>query len=448
MINSLFNFIKKERVILIIILLTFLISLSYAFYFHIRPAVDASAYDQVAMNIVEGRGFRLNTNLPLLKDDVITYQGPFYQYFLAGIYLVFGHHYEAVWIIQSILRALSVLLIFLVCIKIFGRENRLAGWLAGGFLGFYPDLIEMGAMLMTETLFIFFLILVIYIFIHYYEKICFKGVFLLALSFGSAILVRSSIGLFLPVFIFYFCKHKAYKHLFLFLFLICIIMTPWAIRNYSIYHEFLPTMANFGFNLWVGNHERGDGEGGNMPELFQAIEQYGPIEANHYAAGQFKNFVIEHPLAYVKLTATRIIKYFSFIRPMGFWFYQHGWSQFIFIISSAFASVLLFTFGFAGIFAALKKEKNNAKLIYLIIFAFLTCLSVVFFLIETRYRLPIYPFMAVFAGFFIARLIAFKKEYLKYLIISSSALFLLSLINFLIEYDKIIEKLNIIFYGK
>lgn len=224
-----------------------------------------------------------------------------------------------------------------------------------------------------------------------------------------------------------------------------VILTPWTIRNYLVYHEFIPTMANFGFNPWVGNHEGGDGEGGNMPELFEAIDHYGPIGANHYAFNQFKQFVSEHPLTYIKLTATRVMKYFSFIRPMGFWFYQTGLSQFIFVLSSALASVFLFTFGFAGIFAAIKKEKKISQLIYLIVFAFLTCASVVPFLIETRYRLPIYPFMAIFAGFFIARLTAYKKEYLRYLIAAFSALSFFSIINVALEFDKIIEKLGQIF---
>jgi len=133
------------------------------------------------------------------------------------------------------------------------------------------------------------------------------------------------------------------------------------------------------------------------------------------------------------------------MRPMGFWFYQKGWSQLIFVFSSVLASVLLFTLGFAGIFATLKKERKNKKMFYLIAFAFLTCLSIVPFLIETRYRLPIYPFMAIFAGFFVYRFMTFKQEYLKYLIIAFSVLFLNTVLNFILEYNKVIEKLNQIF---
>ena len=442
------NFIKEERVILIICFLVFVVSAAYAFCYRIQPAVDARAYDTVAMNIIKGQGFRLYPEKPLLQDDVITYQGPAYQYFLAIIYFIFGHHYEAVWLIQALLRALSALLIFLICKKIFkAEEYRRIGHIAAIIFGFYPDLIEISAMLLTETFYIFFTILVVYIFFRYYEQIAFKGVFWLGLTTGISILIRSTAGgIFAPVFIFYFWRRKAWKHLIFFLILIAIIMTPWTIRNYRVYHAFIPTMANFGYNLWTGNHEGGDGEGGNVPQHFEVMERYGVIGANSYGIEQFKNFILNHPLTYIKLTITRIVKYFSFIRPMGFWFYQRGLSQFIFIACSAFASVILFTLGFAGIFAVLKKERKNAKLLYLITFASLTFLSVVPIIIETRYRLPIYPFMAVFSGFFVAKFLASKKEYSQYLIAAFSVLLLFSIIDFTLELPKVINKLMIIFH--
>lgn len=438
------KFFKENKTILIICFLVFVATASYAFYFKIRPAVDAWTYDTVAMNIINGHGFRLYPERPLLQDDVINYQGPLYQYFLAGIYLIFGHHYEAVWIIQAFLRAISVLFLFSICRKLFGEWGKRAGWIAAVFLGFYPDLIEISAMLLTETLFIFFLIVILYIFIRYYEMVNFKGVFLLGFSTGIAILIRSTAVFFLPVFLFYFWRRRAYKQMILFLTLILLIMTPWTIRNYLVYHRFIPTMVNIG-NLWVGNHEGSDAD--NKLELVELTKRYGVLGINDYCVQQFKKFIKAHPLTYIKLIAIRAIEYFSFIRPMGFWFYQKGWGQLIFVLSSALASVFLFTFGFAGFFSILKKERQNIPLIYLIILAFLTCASVIPIIVVTRYRFPIYPFMAIFAGFFIARLLAVRKEYLKYLIVSFSILSFFSLINIALEYNKIIEKFGKIFYG-
>lgn len=435
------NFIKEERIILIICFLVFVVSAAYAFYFRIEPAVDARTYDQIATNLIAGNGYRIDKNLPFDKDEAIAYQGPLYAYFLAAIYFVFGHHWEAAWLIQALLRALSALLIFLICKKLFGEgEYRRIGHIAAILFGFYPDLIEIGAMLLTETFFIFLSLTTVYLFARYYEKFSPTALILLGLFFGLAILTRSTIGLFLLPFLFYFLKRKQIGYAILLIFLVALVLTPWAIRNYRVYHEFLPTMANGGYSLHAGNYVGASGEGGVPPNHQEIISRYGVIGANNYNMAQFKNFVRQHPFTYLKLTFERIIKYFSFIRPMGFWFYQRGLGQFIFIMTSALASVILFTFGFAGIFAALKKERQNAPLIYLIVFAFLICIAVVPVVIETRYRLPIYSLMAIFAGFFIGRMLVFKREYLRYLIAAFLILSFFSIINAILEYDKIIEK--------
>ena len=116
-----------DRVALTIALLTFAVSAGYAFAYRINPAVDASAYNQVGWNIAQGHGFRLDLTVPVQKDDIITYQGPLYEYFLAGIYAAFGHHLEAVWIIHALLRAGTALLLVAICQKIFRGDSRRDG---------------------------------------------------------------------------------------------------------------------------------------------------------------------------------------------------------------------------------------------------------------------------------------------------------------------------------
>ncbi len=436
---------KRERVILIIIFLVFAVSAGYAFYHQIRPAVDAAVYDQTAFNIAEGHGFRLHREVSMAEDEIITFQGPIYQYFLAGVYFIFGHNIAAVWIIQALLRAFTALLLYFIAIKIFAQNGRRIGYIAAAVFGFHPDLIEIGAMLMTETLFIFLMVLTVYIFSELFKKPSFFKTIFLGLVFGLAILGRSSVGIFILPFGFYFISRRDYARFVLFLLTLFLVMIPWTVRNYRTYGEFIPTMANFGYNFWVGNHEGGDGEGGNTPELALAQKRFGYIGANYYAADQFKKFVSEHPVQYAKLTVTRTIKYFSFIRPMGFWFYQRGWSQFIFILSSVFGSLVLFWTSFTGIFMWFKKEKDNALLGYIFSLGLLTVLSLVPILIETRYRLPIYPILALFSGFAVSRLYEAPKEYFRYFLYAGVVMFLIAAINFYIEYEKIFTKFNQIF---
>jgi len=169
------------------------------------------------------------------------------------------------------------------------------------------------------------------------------------------------------------------------------------------------------------------------------------IGANDYGLRQFKGFVEKHPVEYVKLTAIRAIKYFSPVRPLGFWFYQSGWKQFVFISCSAMASFFLFLFGFAGVFLTFARERQNHILLYIFSFVFLTFLSVIPALVETRYRLPVYPFMAVFAGFFFNNLFFLKNKCIKYLAYSFIFLVAISSVDLLWEYEKVLEKINVIF---
>ncbi|MFA5935798.1 MAG: glycosyltransferase family 39 protein [Patescibacteria group bacterium] len=434
---------KKERVILMICLAAFLLTIVYSFGYHIQPIVDAKAYDKMAVNIAEGRGFRLVLDVPIDQDDVITYQGPLFQYFLAGIYKTVGHHIPAVWIMHALLRALTVYLIYATCVRLFGKEEKKIGWIAAGFIAFYPDLIEMSAMVMTETLFIFFTALVLYFFSRVYQKATYADVAAFAATLGFATLTRSTILAFWPFFIFLLFRKKAWPHMVLFFIVLAAVLTPWTVRNYKIYNTFLPTMANFGYNLIVGNRVGHDGEGGAPPELPQLTKDLGVIGANVYGVNYFKTFLREHPGEYVRLVSLRTMKYFSPIRPLGFWFYQTGWKQLVFVLSSSLMAFLIFVAGWAGLFLAWKKK--NAALGYLFCFALVTAGPVIAILVETRYRIPIYPFMAIFGGYSIANWLKDRKAVQPYFYGALALVLSIGLIDLSFEYQKVLRKINGIF---
>lgn len=431
---------RRDRVALTIALLVFLASAGYAFAYRIRPAVDASAYDQAGWHIARGEGFRLSVQFPIEKDDIITYQGPLYEYVLAGMYAAFGHRWEAAWLLHALLRAATALLLVAICKKIFRGDAR-PGWIAAVLFGFSPDLIEIGAMLTTETVFIFLSILTVYFFMRAFERITWWNVIPLAIAFSAAILTRSTVILFSLPFLAWFIQRKAFAKMVLFGLICGALLTPWAVRNYETYHRFLPTMANFGYNFWMGNRIGGDGEGGNIPELQAAIDRLGPIDANYYAMGQFTSFVAAHPAAYAGLTASRTVKYFSFLRPMGFWFYQSGWKQAVFIASSVAWAFLLFVTSFAGVSLALRKERKT-ELAYLAAFGAVMVVPIVPILFETRYRLPIYPFLAIFGGLFLSRWWSAKREYQRDLITGLLIAGTFGLGSAGLEWRKITESVN------
>ena len=411
---------KKQNLILWSVLFgVFLVSIFYSFYFRIPPAVDARAYDNIAWNLVQGNGYRETLDTPIEKDNSIIRVGPGYEIFLAGIYYIFGHHYEAVWIIQALLMALSALLIFLTTKEIFGaRWNFLIGLTAAVLIGFSPDLITMQGMLMTEMLGVFLVILSAYLFCRYYNAVekSWSLALLLGLAVGSAALTRTTAAfLFFPI-AFYFLTIKNWKHFLISVAAILALFFPWIIRNYQVYGVFMPTNAAGGFNLLTGNHPGASGEQGD----FSVVDRYPPelngIQVDKLAAEDAIKFISANPLEFLKLTIYRTSIYFSFARPTGFWFHLSGWDKAVTLVSSAIYSVLIFILGFWGIWRIKNLEAKEKKLAgFLLAMLIMMPLSVIGIIVETRYRMLVYPFFAVFAGYglseFLARRISWKPVF-------------------------------------
>lgn len=395
---------RDNKILLIILAVSLILSLAYSFYFRITPAVDARAYDVIAKNIVSGLGYREELSRNIAADQAISRVGPLYEYFLAGIYKIFGQHYELVWLTQAILHALSAWFLYLTARLIFSaseRRKKIGLWAAAIF-GFYPDLIEISAMLMTETLYLFLICLLIYVFFRYLRRSGVYSAVGFGLVAGLAILARPPALFLIPVILFYFWRKKLWRQAILFLLVLFMVFVPWTWRNYQIYHQLMPFGGSGALNFWIGNYHGGDGEQGLTEEQIQFLSSHEAKEVSSESIKQFKNFLISYPFEFIKLTFLRINKYFSIIRPMGFWFYQKGLGQLLFLLSSAAASVFLFVFSLGGILKAITVK--DKRLYYLLAMTIFTPLIIFITVVETRYRFQIYPLLAIFAGYFMVRL--------------------------------------------
>ncbi len=408
------NMSKQYKILLILLVLVFGVNIIYSFYFKITPAIDARAYDNIAWNIAQGNGYRESADMPFIEDNSIVRVGPGYEFFLAAIYYVFGHNYAAVWVIQALLLALSAFLIFFVSKEVFGKDwNFLIGIIAAVLVGFSPDLITLQGMLMSETLGIFLIILTVYLFFRHINKEnpSISGAVLSSISLAFTALVRTPAIFLLLSVIGYYIFRRQWKFLAVFLTVFIILFMPWAIRNYIVFHAFIPTNLAYGLDLAAGNHPGASGELEPHEISGQLIEQYGYLKANSLLLREAVGFIFSHPLEFLKITFYRISIYFSFARPTGFWFHLHGLSRALTLASSAFYSALLFFFGFWGIWKIkdLKEQKLNAQLLlYMLIMMPLAVIGIV---VETRYRSSVYPFFAVFAGYGINLLWQKKAEW-------------------------------------
>ncbi len=382
----------------IILLIGLASALFYAFYFKIQPSVDARAYDSIAWDIAQGKGYD--------TDSAIGRPGPGYEYFLAGIFSIFGHRYPAIWIFQAILIAGSAYLTFQTTRRVFGQVwHPIIGLAAAALVSWSPDLITSASMLMTEVLTVFLTTATIWGFLKYLSTERRQGIVLTAVVLGLAVLTRSNtILLILPLggALIY---RREWKRGLLLVLVFMAVLAPWALRNYRVYGEPLPFNGAAGL-LYVGNHSGSSGELDLHYDLpvgygdFTTMTQFENDQALRRAG---LDYIKSHPLDFIRLSLQRISVYFSFARPFAFWPHLVGNARKVSIgLSSFYAAVIFIGGGLGTLLGLLKGILPNRQHMAVLGAAILSLpLAIAPLIVETRYRFPNYPLLAIGAGFMI-----------------------------------------------
>lgn len=425
----------------ILCILSFLFSLSYSFYFRVKPSVDARTYDDIGWNLAQGLGYRASLDsLPGLDQSII-YSGPGYELFLSGVYRVFGHRYEPVWILQALFHALSALFVFLISRRVFRNQwSDGLGLVAAAFVGFSPDLITNASMLLTENLAIFFMLVAVYFFFRYRDSFALRDLSILAIAFVAAVAVRTPIIFLLLLFFAYIVYHRRWLHALVLLVLFVGVFTPWAARNWRVYEAFIPFNANAGIQFAVGNHDGATGEQEPFPIIGTYFSELGVVVAERQLARDAFAFIVDHPFTFLKTSLYRTSIYFSFARPNGFWFHLHGVAKMATIIASSLWAFLLFAFGFLGlakIGALSPADRTSAR--WLAAMLVLMPLAIVFVVVETRYRFLSYPFLALFAGFgaqeFFTRRVGWRASFAVFMFVFANTTF-----DVVRNFDRIVDR--------
>lgn len=376
----------------------------YSFYYHDRPRVDAKAYDRIAQNLAEGYGYiehRANADHPE-QDDAIVRLGPGYQFFLAGIYKIFGHQIWAVWIIHALLRGASVILLFLITKKLFPDSDVIP--LAASFLfGFSPDLIVVNGLLLTETLFLFLLILSVYTTLTALEgeRVRLRIVALAGIFWSLCILTRPVALLPLLLICVLFIWRRQWKEVTIFLLGAILLIAPWSVFMSLRYDTFILTTTAGGLDIWVGNNPQAAGGFTKTPEIQAVRDNLHSVAFTRLALQKYKEFLVQDPLSFLELQWRKTSIYFSLMRPTGFWVHlaAYPWDRLVTLLASGLWTAGLFVGGIAGAFLVLREKWNSSAIRLLFGFAILQPLAVIPLIVETRYRYALFPFLAIFAAY-------------------------------------------------
>lgn len=167
-------------------------------------------------------------------------------------------------IFSAIIQTLTLYIIYLVALKIFNKKIAILTLVLN--ISYIPH-IYVSNLILTETMFSFFLSLLILISIYAIKQKNTKYYIAGGIVFGLAILFRPSIALYPLIIFIIWCREK-YKVKEMIKFAVItmtaclVILSPWWIRNYIVFNKFIPFTLSSGNPMLQGafinnnvNHE-------------------------------------------------------------------------------------------------------------------------------------------------------------------------------------------------
>jgi tetratricopeptide (TPR) repeat protein len=311
---------------------------------------------------------------------------------------------------QFILGALTALLTYATAKRLLGR---LAGIISGGLAALYPVLIYFEGELLTETLFIFFIMLSLYLFTLSVERQRGWMWFLAGLCLGGALITRPTVAIFIPFALLgaLAFARKRIAYTLLVAVGVLIFLTPVTVHNVGVSGEFIPLVWQGGLNFYLGNNPESSGWSATSPELRKdwwggyydhiAIprQELGrkPLytEISDYWTQRGLDYITGHPGDWLKLTLKKTALFWGsheFPNNLDYNFMKlHSWVLRNPLITFATVAPL-------ALLGLIVLAPAARRLYFLYTFFLTFFVGTVAFFVCSRYRIPALPVMMIFAG--------------------------------------------------
>lgn len=210
---------------------------------------DQFEFNTIANNINKHNAFSIETAPPF---NPTLRREPLYPFFLSLIYRIFGESFSIAMMIQILIFAITIILLYKLII--FFTNSRIAFY-SSLFIAICPPLANLSSMLMSETLFIFLLTAFAYIFsiaIFHQRKhlLVYCGILLGLLS-----LCKSIMFYFFPFLLgsllFLGYRKKIVIQILLVSVPFILVVLPWLARNYYTFGTWKMTAPRGGMVLWM-----------------------------------------------------------------------------------------------------------------------------------------------------------------------------------------------------
>ncbi|MDN5363616.1 MAG: hypothetical protein PWQ91_677 [Eubacteriales bacterium] len=363
--------------------------------------VDEVRYYRTAIQFMQKGFIGFNSSTP---NSFIT---PGFILFMAGVFtaadrlLGSGINYVHVLsVTQAFLSVAILLFIYLLARQIAGEKTAFLALLLSIA---YPPFISANAKVMTEVLSTFFFIIYLYLAAKYTPSPRWKGHFAAGTFLALTVLVRPTPAplLFVPYLLAAlpfplrqrnFLKHWLaavnWKGLLLCFLAFSLVMLPWWVRNYNIYHRFVP-FSTEGPDPFLRGMDPYDPVGNQGERVIRGVP---PEKQFERALELFKEGVKRDPALWLKWFTIGKTQ-FLWARPWG---YVPFWK---FSFSKYYHQIVVLLLGWSGLFLSLQDRRFWWPASVPIYFTLIHLL----FLPVRRYAFPVIPVMFIFAAWLIVK---------------------------------------------
>ena len=330
--------------------------------------------------------------------------GPLYPYFLGLIYLRFGHSHAAAAWAQRLLGVFSVVLIFHLARRTFGKR---AGWCAGVGAAFCPLFLLYEGEILVETLVLFVHLAALCVFLVAAEKKTSRWWVLCGVALGICSLGRPNAILFIPIaaaWAVWIAPGALRRKLLaggLVVAAAAVMIAPATVLNTVVGGRFHLVTHSGGVNLYIGNAPDASGIYFRPPSLQRIREEEGKHEYEIDWRGYLWQLVREEPGAIARNMVLKTKLFWqSGELPHNVNFYlKQPFSPFL---RSPFRWGLIAPLGLIGIFLTLKRHprlKADDPRAILLAFFVLYMGTIILVFVLSRLRLPALAVLFVFAGY-------------------------------------------------
>lgn len=359
------------------------------------PVVDSAEYAAAAARFASGGG---------LPAAPFRY-GPLYPVFLGILHLLV--HGDRAWLglAQALFTCLTVPLTAMIAAALFGRTT---GFVAGLMAAFYWPFLYFGGELLIEPFFTPWLLLFTLLMIRWGGRPGGRGALLAGVVLGAAAAARPNALLLLPLFVIVAIAGRRWKEGLLLAAGTIAAVLPITAHNRFAGRDWAIVSSTAGINFFIGNNERATGRDSTFPGMvqwtFDKVERLAeaetgrvmkPSEVSRFYLAKGVDFMRRRPAAWLVLTGRKVAALFSSyempnVKDPNFY---RARSRFLSLPVWIGFGVAL-PLGLAGLF---RKRRRAAGAVVLLA-AGGYALSILLFFVNARYRLPLAPFVLVFAA--------------------------------------------------